>query len=310
MTSLTYQRPANKKNHSTKKMPTGVLDAVNRASVYLKDLGIESHRLDSELIVAKVLNVKRIDLYLMHDRPLTNDEWKEIGKLIVKRGEGLPTAYITGIKEFWSLSFLVNQSVLIPRPETEILVEEGLALVNEISKNKLSILEIGTGTGAIAASFLKELPEANITATDISQDALDVAKTNFENHGISDRVTLLNGSVYEPVAPENTKFDLIVSNPPYISSEQMATLPVEIKREPSIALNGSIKGCGNGLDIIRPIIKDAPSYLSSVGYLILEIGSDQFDMVKNIINESPGLSFLRMRRDYASLPRVVVATKS
>lgn len=292
-----------------KSIPSSILEAVNRASAYLKESVIESHRLDSELIVAKVLDLKRIDLYLMHDRPLTPEEFKEIGRLIVKRGEGTPAAYITGSKEFWSLDISVNESVLIPRPETEILVEETLSLVRDLGENNPSILEIGTGSGAVALALIKELPDANITATDISQDALEVAEGNFLSHGVSDRISLLKGSIYEPITPKNAEFDLIVSNPPYIPMEQMKTLPVEVKREPSIALNGSVNGGEDGLDIIRGIVIDAPDYLKSGGYLTLEIGSDQLTPVREIIDATSGITFLRMIRDYASLPRVVIAVK-
>jgi release factor glutamine methyltransferase len=298
-----------KKDPDKKNIPSSILEAVNRASAYLKDLGVESHRLDSELIVAVALDLKRIDLYLMYDRPLAPEEFKEIGRLIVIRGEGTPTAYITGLKEFWSLDISVNESALIPRPETEVLVEEALSLIENSGEKHPTILEIGTGSGAVAIALTKQLPGANIKATDISQKALQVAEGNFKAHGVSDRVTPLLGSLYEPIATKEALFDLIVSNPPYISAEQMEILPVEVKREPSLALNGSVNGGEDGLDIIRGIVSGAPDYLKSGGYLALEIGSDQLAGVSEIIDSAPGLAFFRMRRDYASHPRVVIAVK-
>lgn len=298
-----------KNDPDRKRTPSSIIEAVNRASAYLRDLGVESHRLDSELIVAKALNLKRIDLYLNHDKPITSDEFKEIGGLIVKRGEGTPTAYITGSKEFWSLNITVNESVLIPRPETEALVEEAIFLAGDSGEENPSILEIGTGSGAVAVALAKELSETSITATDISEDSLKVAVDNFLAHGVSDQVRTLLGSLYEPIDTKSSRFDLIVSNPPYISAEQMEILPVEVKREPSIALNGSIHGGEDGLDIIRGIVKDAPDYLVAGGYLAIEIGSEQLAGVKEIVNTTPGLTFLRMRKDYASHPRVVIAVK-
>ncbi len=296
-----------KKDTPKKGTPNDILEAVNRASSYLKDAGVELHRLDSELIAAKVLGVRRIDLYLMHDRPLTPEEWREIGRLVLKRGDGTPTAYITGEKEFWSLSITVNESVLIPRPETEVLVEEALALLGGTGAERVSILEIGTGSGAVAVAILAELQGAIITATDISKKAIDIAGENLKRHGLSDKVDLLTGSIYEPITALYKKFDVILSNPPYVSAEQMGSLPVEISREPHIALDGSVDGGADGLDVIRPIIELAPDHLVSGGHLLLEIGSDQLDGVREIIDGTSGLSFLKMRKDYASLPRVVVA---
>ncbi|MBN1573885.1 MAG: peptide chain release factor N(5)-glutamine methyltransferase [Deltaproteobacteria bacterium] len=305
----TGTEPVAKKDLPKEGTPSNILEAVNRASSYLKEMGIESHRLDSELITAKVLDARRIDLYLMHDRPLTPEEWREIGSLILKRGGGAPTAYITGEKEFWSISISVNESVLIPRPETEVLVEETLAVIGGIDEEVVSILEIGTGSGAVAMALSAELPGASITATDISKDAIKVASENLKRHGFSDRVDLLCGSLYEPIILLEKKYDVILSNPPYVSAEQMESLPVEIKREPYIALDGSVNGGADGLDVIRPIIDGAPDYLIAGGHLLLEIGSDQMDGVRKIVEDTPGLSFLKTRMDYASLPRVVVAVR-
>ena len=298
---------AAKKVSPKKGTPNNILEAVNRASSYLRDSGVESHRLDSELIAAKVLDVRRIDLYLMHDRPLTHDEWREIGRLILKRGEGTPVAYITGEKEFWSLSIAVNESVLIPRPETEVLVEEVLALLGGTVGADVSILEIGTGSGAVGIALATELPGASITATDISTKAIDVALENLKRYGLSDRFELLSGSIYEPIINLNEKYDVIISNPPYVSSEQMGSLPVEILKEPRVALDGSVDGGADGLDVISPIIERAPDHLLSGGHLLLEIGSDQLDGVRKIIDDTSGLTFLKTRMDYASIPRVVVA---
>jgi len=193
--------------------------------------------------------------------------------------------------------------VLIPRPETEFLVSEALM---DIRMKKLStpdILEIGTGSGAIAVSLASSIEDGDITATDISEDALEITKKNCERHDTFSLVTPIPGDLYEPVA--GRRFDLIISNPPYLTDTEMETLPLEVKNEPRIALAGG----SHGLDVISPLIAGASEHLNEDGCLIIEIGATQKDQVVDLVDNSDHLKLCHVRQDYAGLPRVVVARK-
>ena len=295
----------------TSSTPPVVMDAIRRASGYLKEKGIKSHRLDAELIIAHLLGVNRIDVYLMYDRPLSDGEWKGFAGLIEKRVGGYPTAYITGKKEFWSIDITVTESVLIPRPETEVLVEETLKVARCHEENCLSILEIGTGSGAVALALSRELPSAEITATDISDEALSIAGFNLKAQNEKDRIELLSGNLYDPIrgrggrGGRNGQFHIIVSNPPYVTLDEMDELPLEVKMEPEIALNGG----DNGLDVIKPLVSSARDFLNHEGHLLLEVAPGQVGEITELINGTYGLSFSHLRDDYSGNPRIIVAKK-
>lgn len=290
------------------KMPSTIMDAVNISSEFLRERKISSHRLDAEIIVAKVLNINRIDIYLLHDRPISDLEWKKILALIERRGESFPTAYITGEKEFRSIELYVSESVLIPRPETELLVDEALSIAREFRGNLRSqpnILEIGTGSGAISLALSLELDDAKITVTDVSNEAIKVANLNFKAYRVNDRIKLLAGDLYGALKEYDDRFDIIVSNPPYVSTDEMRSLPADVKYEPEIALFGGI----DGLDITRPLIEGAPDHLEPGGFLVVEIGKGQSEKVKEIISKTMHLKFLHIRKDYSGHHRVLVAKR-
>ncbi len=266
---------------------------------YFSSKKIDSPRLTAELLLSKVLNIDRISLYTNFDKPLSKDELSNFKQLIKRRISGEPTAYILGEKEFWSLKFKVNKHTLIPRPETEILVEKVVEYVNSIN-TPVSILEIGTGSGNIAVSLAKELQNSTIFSIDISLEALKIAKFNSKKHNVSERVFFINSNITDSL--KNIKyFDIIVSNPPYIKSNSIDKLQVEIKDfEPLSALNGG----SDGLKFYIEILKKAKSFLKENGKIFFEVGDRP--QGKEVVNIAEKLGFFEavLFNDYSNLTRV------
>jgi release factor glutamine methyltransferase len=261
--------------------------------------GIPSARLDAEVLLSFCLNCDRLEFYKNPATKMNQPERDAFRELIARRMKWEPVAYITGHKEFWSLTLEVNSSVLIPRPDTEVIVEEALTLCRQTSSNKLRILDIGTGSGAIALALACELPEALIVATDISVAALDCARKNARNLGLEKRMKFLLGNLFEPVTGI---FDLIVSNPPYIAEDEYKELPAGVKdyEPPEALLAGK-----SGLNFYEKLITTAGKYLPKNGWLLLEIGAKQEKSVRRLL-EAEGIYFdVDLRTDYAGLPRVI-----
>ncbi len=242
---------------------------ITRTSEFLKENGVESHWLDSQLIVTHALGLEPIDIYRRPDLPVDPRHESAVSSLIRRRARGVPTAYIIGKKEFWSLSFTVDERVLIPRPETEFLVEESLAAARSLPQD-MTILELGTGSGAVSIALGVELVGARIVSTDISPEALSVAETNASIHGLRDRIVFKRGDLFNAVDPDD-RFDLIVFNPPYLTDEEIAALPPEVRAEPDEALRGG----NDGLAIIERMVARTPAHLKAGGFLIFEIGAGQ-----------------------------------
>jgi release factor glutamine methyltransferase len=284
-----------------------IIELIRLTTRYFQEKKIESARLDAELLLAHALGVRRIDLYLNYDRPIQKEELRAFRILVRRRAHREPVAYITGVKEFWSLEFAVNPSVLIPRPETELLVEQALH-ASEAAYTKtgqpLSILELGTGCGAVAVALARILAhKAIITATDISPEALSVARRNAIRHRVQERARFLCGNLFEPIEP-GFRCDLIVSNPPYIPSSLIPALMPEVRQhEPIQALDGG----ENGLSVIRMIIQEAPSRLLDGGRLLLEMGDEQREPIRTLLEESEAFGELIFSRDYSGRNRVVSA---
>lgn len=272
-----------------------------QASALLTENGIESARLDARLIVAHALGLTPIDTYRNPDLPVDPALQSAIIALTQRRISGVPIAYIVGTKEFWSLSIAVDERVLIPRPETEILVEETLTAARMLPKD-IAVLEIGAGSGAVSIALAMELTGARIVSTDVSRDALSVAETNVSAHGLTGRIVLKQGDLFAAVGRED-RFDLIVSNPPYLTGDEMGALPSEVRTEPELALRGG----KDGLSVIERIVEGAPDRLNAGGFLILEIGAGHEYDVRQLIERTRGLSVSRTRCDYAGHPRVVIA---
>lgn len=245
----------------------------------LKNSGISSYQLDAELLLLHVLKKDRTYLYKNLDSSLNAAAQAEYKMLIEKRSKKMPIAYIRGFKEFWSRRFLVSPAVLIPRPETEMIIERVLEIAKEKNNAVLDILDIGTGSGNIAITIAKESPNALVTAIDISRDALHVARENSKLHGVADKICFIHGNLFDSL-PQSSTFDLILSNPPYVPTPDIE-IP-ELQYEPCQALDGS----ADGLLYIKKIIDRAPAYLKKDGIVIIEIGYNQIDALQNFIEHT------------------------
>jgi len=275
-----------------------VLNAINLSTEFLEKKEIESPRVNAELLLAHTLSCKRLDLYLSYDRPLSEEEIKIYREFIRRRSKSEPLQYIMGKVEFYGLEFKVNPSVLIPRQETEILVE---TIINSVSKDdKVKILEIGAGSGNISVSLAKYLPYAEITATDTSLPALETAKANAVLHNVSERIKFIKHNINSDELP-NEEFDIIVSNPPYISKEEFPNLKDELKvYEPKDALTDY----SDGLNYYRIITDKAKKMLKDMGKIFFEVGQGQAEDVKRILSGN-NFSEINITKDYLKIDRVV-----
>ncbi|MCQ2381506.1 MAG: peptide chain release factor N(5)-glutamine methyltransferase [Acidaminococcaceae bacterium] len=267
---------------------------------YFTQHHIDSPRVDAEILLAKVLNCNRVKLYIDQDKPLSKPELAMMHNLVERRATHEPVAYILGEKGFMQDVFIVTPAVLVPRPETELLVERVAKLFD--NKKELSILDIGTGSGAIVLSLLKLFPNARAKATDISTDALAVAQMNAEKLNLSDRVKFVKTDIYNGL--DSQQFDVIVSNPPYIPTQDLKRLDEDVKKEPQIALDGG----ADGLVFYRRIINEAGLYLNADGLLALEIGIGQGEAVANLCRRA-GFKIVRIVKDYAGIDRNILAAK-
>lgn len=274
-------------------------------TIYFTNHKIAEPHLEAEVLLAHALGIKRIQIYTMHDRVLSEEELAAFKKLILRRIKMEPTAYIIGYRPFMSLDFDVTSDVLIPRPETEILVEEAIGLIKQSEKEPVSVLDLGTGSGAIAVSIAKYCANTSILATDISKPAIEIAKSNAKKHGVTDKITFLAGDLFSPVG-KTLKFDIIVSNPPYITASEIEALQPEIsKYEPVRALDGG----PDGLAYYRKIAAQAPAYLSEKGALLLEIGAGQSESVAEMIRTTGVFPAIKRIRDHSGIERVILASK-
>lgn len=275
-----------------------VLESIKLSTDYLEKKGVESPRINAELLLAHILKCKRMDLYLSFDRPLSEDEVKAYRSYLKRRGEFEPVQYIIGSVEFYGLSFNVNSSVLIPRPETEILVEE---IVHQHSGiNDLNILDIGTGSGNIAISLAVNIPGSIITATDISREALVLAEDNSRLNKTEKQIRFLQNDILKDELPPSS-FDIIVSNPPYVSVRDYEKLKPELKfYEPRQALTDD----SDGLIYYRIIASKAGEFLKPNGKLFFELGEGQFPDVEAIL-EKNNFSSITAKNDYLNIKRVI-----
>ena len=251
--------------------------------------------------------MSRSEIYLNYDRVLDNTEKRQLEKKIQKRIDKIPLQYITKHQEFMGMDFLVEKGVLIPRPETEILVDEVIKRIKNYKySNNLKVVDLGTGTGIIAICIAKFIEDIIIYATDISKKSLQVALKNAQKHNCKDKIIFLKGDLFEPFIGriEKNSLDGIISNPPYIDSYNFKLLLPEIKdNEPKIALSGGI----DGLDYYRKIIKKSPHYLKKSGFLALEVGAGQAKKVKElIIKENKFDQNIEIIKDYLGIERVVI----
>lgn len=280
-----------------------VLEAIKLSADYLQKKGIESSRLNAELLLAHILNCKRLDLYLLFDRPLKEDEVILYRELLKKRGSFVPLQYLVGTVEFFGLEFNVDSSVLIPRPETELLIE---TIIEENQNTNLKILDVGTGSGIIAISLAKHFDHSELYAIDISESALETAKQNAAKNLVADRIKFLQLDVRNDIPLLEESFDLIVSNPPYISKDEFPKLHTELRVfEPAIALTDY----ADGLSFYRSISEKAAGLLNEIGKIYFEVGKDQSIFVKNIL-EANGFVNVKIKKDFQDIERVISGEKN
>lgn len=280
-----------------------ILRMILWSAEYLTERGVDSGRLDAEHLLAEAVGAGRLQLYLEHERPLTPDELERFRPLLKRRARREPLQYILGRQPFRELDLEITPDVLIPRPETEVLVGEVLDWARARPRGAPRALDVGTGSGAIALSLAFEGSFASVLATDIDEGALGVARRNRDAAGLADRVELRLGPLFDPVRPEEC-FDVIVSNPPYVAeSEADALQPEIVEWEPRAAVFGG----ADGLDVIRALVAGAASRLAPGGLLALEVGSGQAEAVLRLIGESETYAAPSVRRDYAGKERIVLA---
>jgi release factor glutamine methyltransferase len=261
---------------------------------------LDAPRLTAELLLAHALGTDRLQLYLDLERPLQTEELAGVRALIRRRTDGTPTQYLIGSREFYGRRFWVDPRVLIPRPETELLVEQVLQGLSEQSAS--AVLDIGTGSGCIAATIAAERSNAVIWATEISPDACEVARRNLQNLGLSGHVTLLEGDLFEPI-PVGQCFDVIVSNPPYVARRELDGLSTEVQQEPLIALDGGEEG----LTVIHRLVEQSKAFLKPGGLLAFEISETQGPAVMALLSAN-GYCEARISKDLARLDRFAFAT--
>jgi release factor glutamine methyltransferase len=263
--------------------------------------GVDAPRLTAEVLLSHVLKVSRVRLYVDLDRPLDKAELATFRALIERRLAGEPTQYLTGLREFYNRPFKVDPRVLIPRPETELLVEAALHALPKDGPGRA--LDMCTGSGCIAISLAAERPQATVLATDLSEGACALARENAQALGVAERVTVLQGDLFSPLPPD-ARFDVVVSNPPYIDTAEIPTLSPEVRREPRLALDGG----PDGLGVLRRVIDGARRVLVPGGLLAMEIGETQGAAVKELLLAA-GYAGARVEKDLERRDRLAFGTQ-
>lgn len=282
--------------------PWTILRLLNWAASYFKSHDIDNPRSTAEILLSHALQVQRIDLYLQHDRPLNRDELSAFKQLAQRRRKREPVAYIVGNKEFWSLPLAVTRDVLIPRPDTECLVETALGILDqERHGSSLRVLDLGTGSGAVILAIASQCRGPVYFASDISEKATLLARANAVENGL-DHVHFFTGDWLAPLRMPARPFDLIVSNPPYIPSADIPKLQAEIYRyEPRLALDAG----ADGLACMRYLVQNVWPYLKPGGQLIMEIGYNQKDAVMELAGMDGHYEAISVRKDYGGNDRVI-----
>jgi release factor glutamine methyltransferase len=275
---------------------------------YFTQKHVDAPRLSAEMLLSHVLKMKRIELYMHADSHVADDKREALRALVKRAAEQEPVSYLVGSAEFYSMEMEVCKDCLIPRPETELLVERAIEFLRTRTGEQ-HVLDLCTGCGCIAAAVAKNYKEARVIATDISEDALSVAARNIEKHKVADRVKLLEGDLFEPVIKEldGSAFDLIVSNPPYISTAEMEKLDKNVKDyEPYLALHGGV----DGLDVYRRILAQVEQFLKPDGALMMEIGYLQGPAIKQMLEQTRLFASIKIEKDLSNNDRIAIARRT
>ncbi|MDI6799578.1 MAG: peptide chain release factor N(5)-glutamine methyltransferase [Actinomycetota bacterium] len=285
-----------------------VVNILKSTQGLLEKSQVAGHLAETESLLSKALGLNRSGLYLHFDKRLSKGQIDYFLNMVERRIKGEPLAYILGEQPFRNINLEVSQDVLIPRNETELLVDRALKMIKGAKSNPIKALDLGTGSGALALSLAKEIPNSEVWATDISALAIEIAKKNGRKNGLDGRVSFIESDLFSALGPDHFgSFDLMLSNPPYIKHGDLAGLPKEVKDfEPILALDGG----DDGLDFYRRIIPHSSNYLKGGGYLILEIGWGQAKEVQSLIMATDDFNWVDVSKDYAGLDRVVVARNS
>jgi release factor glutamine methyltransferase len=274
---------------------------------YLGRHGAENPRLDAEVLLAEARGCRRIDLYAAYGEEADEKTRTAFRELVRRRAEGTPVAYLVGHREFYALDFEVTPDVLVPRPETELLV---VALLDRVKKGSesgaaIAVADVGTGSGVLAICAAKYVPSAHVTAIDISAPALAVARRNAAKHGVAERIEFVESNLFANVRPDR-KFDYIVSNPPYVSTAEMAALPTDVRQhEPDVALRAGESGTA----VIEPLLDQAATRLKAGGVFLMEVSPMIAARVEELLQQTAVFALGPTIRDLAGHPRVVQATK-
>jgi release factor glutamine methyltransferase len=284
-----------------------VLEAIQRSTEFLAKKGVDSPRLQTELLLAHLLKQPRMRLYLEFERVLTPAEVDGLREFIKRRGQREPLQHIVGSTSFCGFEIVVNRDVLIPRPETEVLAERGWTFLNQLSTlnaQPSTVLDFGTGSGCLAIALASKCPAAEVYAIDISPEALALARQNAARHGVAERIRFLQGDGFA-AAPEGAQFDLIISNPPYIPSGEIVSLQPEVRdHDPRRALDGG----ADGLDYGRRLAAESPRFLKPLGRLMLEFGDGQAESLRQAFQEQKWI-VEAIEQDYNHQPRIMVARR-
>ena len=279
-----------------------VLEGIQKSAEFLARKKIEPARLQAELLLASILKLPRMKLYLNFDRVLTMLEVDSLRDAVRRRGQHEPTQHIIGSACFCGTEFTINRNALVPRPETELLAEAGWSFLSTHNSESLTALDIGTGTGCIAITLVIKCPNLSVLASDISFEALDLAKQNATIHNVGQRIEFIQSNAFGAL-PSIQKFDLIISNPPYIPTSEIETLQPEVREfDPHVALDGG----ADGLDFYRRFALEAMPFLKPHGKIMLEFGDGQADAVREIF-ENQNWIVEAINEDYTRQPRIFIA---
>lgn len=276
-----------------------VVKLIAENAAILKEAGIDSSEFEMELTLCYLLKLDRLHLYLHGDGLIDNKIISQLNEIVKRRKTRYPLQYILNQSWFFGRAFYVDESVMIPTPETEQVCQTAISFLNEIEQPNL--LDIGAGSGVIAITLAAEVTKCSVTAVDISADALTTANRNADTHGVSDRIEFRQSDIFENINSKE-KFDLIISNPPYISEIDFPLLPPEVKADPKIALTSG----KDGLDIIKEILTHAPNHLNSGGRIMLEIGYNQSEAISKIIESDNRYKSFNILQDLNGIDRTVI----